>query len=164
MIQIDEKQLAKDLKQAADYLAEHKESGGCYHFHTVELDEKDNSVTDIKDDMEEYLYINQDFAAGIAMYHDAVGTNALGSTDNGLQVRTLAQLDAVQEVQPKLEYVNKGTIAEKDITDKLYIRQTYNIGVNTGYKPIALLENYVYDGGAAAGHEINVFHGGVPPS
>lgn len=40
MIQIDEKQLAKDLKEAADYLAEHKESGGCYHFHTVEMDDK----------------------------------------------------------------------------------------------------------------------------
>jgi len=40
MIQIDEKQLAKDLKEAAEWLADNKESGGCYHFHTVEVDDK----------------------------------------------------------------------------------------------------------------------------
>ena len=35
------KELAKQLKEAADYLAEHKESGGCYHFHTLEVNDKD---------------------------------------------------------------------------------------------------------------------------
>ena len=40
MVKIDTKQFAKDLKEAADYLADNKESGGCYRFHTVEMDDK----------------------------------------------------------------------------------------------------------------------------
>lgn len=40
MVKIDTKQLAKDLKEAADYLADHKEQGGCFRFHTVEMDDK----------------------------------------------------------------------------------------------------------------------------
>ena len=38
---IGTKALAKQLKEAADYLADNKEQGGCYHFHTVEMDDKD---------------------------------------------------------------------------------------------------------------------------
>ena len=41
MIKIDKKELAKQLKEATDYLADHKEQGGCYHFHTVEMNDKD---------------------------------------------------------------------------------------------------------------------------
>lgn len=37
----DIKKFAKELKQAADYLAEHKNEGGCYHFHTVEMEDKE---------------------------------------------------------------------------------------------------------------------------
>ena len=40
MVKIDTKQFAKDLKEVADYLADNKESGGCYRFHTVEMDDK----------------------------------------------------------------------------------------------------------------------------
>ena len=40
MKKIDKKELAKQLKEAADYLADNKESGGCYRFHTVEMDDK----------------------------------------------------------------------------------------------------------------------------
>ena len=40
MKEIDKKELAKQLKEAADYLADHKEQGGCYHFNTVEMDDK----------------------------------------------------------------------------------------------------------------------------
>lgn len=40
MVKIDTKQFAKDLKETADYLADNKESGGCYRFHTVEMDDK----------------------------------------------------------------------------------------------------------------------------
>lgn len=41
MVKIDTKQFAKELKQAAEWLADNKESGGCYRFHTVEMDDKD---------------------------------------------------------------------------------------------------------------------------
>ena len=40
MKEIDKKELAKQLKESADYLADHKEQGGCYHFNTVEMDDK----------------------------------------------------------------------------------------------------------------------------
>lgn len=40
MVKIDTKQFAKDLKEAADYLADNKESSGCYRFHTVEMEDK----------------------------------------------------------------------------------------------------------------------------
>lgn len=40
MIKINIKQFAKELKEAADYLADNKESGGCYRFHTVEMEDK----------------------------------------------------------------------------------------------------------------------------
>ena len=40
MKEIDKKELAKQLKEAADYLADHKEQGGCYHFNTVKMDDK----------------------------------------------------------------------------------------------------------------------------
>ena len=40
MVKIDIKQFAKELKESADYLAENKEEGGCYHFHTVEMKDK----------------------------------------------------------------------------------------------------------------------------
>ena len=40
MVKIDTKVLAKQLKESADYLADHKEQGGCYRFHTVEMDDK----------------------------------------------------------------------------------------------------------------------------
>ena len=38
---IDTKVLAKQLKEAADYLADHKEQTGCFRFNTVEMDDKD---------------------------------------------------------------------------------------------------------------------------
>lgn len=38
---IDTKVLAKQLKEAADYLADHKEQGGCFRFNTVEMPDKD---------------------------------------------------------------------------------------------------------------------------
>lgn len=41
MVKIDIKQFAKDLKESADYLADHKEQGGCFRFNTVEMDDKD---------------------------------------------------------------------------------------------------------------------------
>lgn len=34
------KKFAKELKEAADYLADNKEQGGCYRFNTVEIDDK----------------------------------------------------------------------------------------------------------------------------
>lgn len=37
---IDTKVLAKQLKESADYLADHKEQGGCFRFNTVEMDDK----------------------------------------------------------------------------------------------------------------------------
>ena len=37
----DTKVLAKQLKRAADCLADHKEQGGCFRFNTVEMDDKD---------------------------------------------------------------------------------------------------------------------------
>lgn len=40
MVKIDTKQFAKELKEAAEWLADNKESGGCYRFHTVEMDDK----------------------------------------------------------------------------------------------------------------------------
>ena len=40
MVKIDTKVLAKQLKESVDYLADHKEQGGCYRFHTVEMDDK----------------------------------------------------------------------------------------------------------------------------
>lgn len=40
MVKIDIKKFAKELKESADYLAENKESGGCYRFYTVEMDDK----------------------------------------------------------------------------------------------------------------------------
>ena len=40
MKEIDKKELAKQLKESADYLADHKEQSGCYRFHTVEMDDK----------------------------------------------------------------------------------------------------------------------------
>ena len=40
MVKIDTKVLAKQLKESADYLADHKEQGGCCHFNTVEMDDK----------------------------------------------------------------------------------------------------------------------------
>ena len=40
---IDTKVLAKQLKESADYLADHKEQGGCFRFNTVEMDDKDIS-------------------------------------------------------------------------------------------------------------------------
>ena len=40
MIKIDTKVLAKQLKESADYLADHKEQGGCFRFNTVEIDDK----------------------------------------------------------------------------------------------------------------------------
>lgn len=40
MVKIDTKELAKQLKESADYLADHKEQGGCCHFNTVEMDDK----------------------------------------------------------------------------------------------------------------------------
>ena len=39
----DTKVLAKQLKESADYLADHKEQGGCFRFNTVEMDDKDIS-------------------------------------------------------------------------------------------------------------------------
>lgn len=41
MVKIDTKVLAKQLKESADYLADHKEQGGCFRFNTVEMDDKD---------------------------------------------------------------------------------------------------------------------------
>lgn len=40
MVKIDTKVLAKQLKEAANYLADHKEQGGCFRFNTVEMDDK----------------------------------------------------------------------------------------------------------------------------
>lgn len=40
MVKIDTKVLAKQLKESADYLADHKEQGGCFCFNTVEMDDK----------------------------------------------------------------------------------------------------------------------------
>ena len=40
MAKIDTKVLAKQLKESADYLADHKEQGGCFRFNTVEMDDK----------------------------------------------------------------------------------------------------------------------------
>lgn len=40
MIKIDTKVLAKQLKESADYLADHKEQGGCFRFNTVKMDDK----------------------------------------------------------------------------------------------------------------------------
>ena len=40
MVKIDTKVLAKQLKESADYLADHKEQGGCFRFNTVEMDDK----------------------------------------------------------------------------------------------------------------------------
>ena len=40
MVKIDTKVLAKQLKESADYLADHKKQSGCYRFHTVEMDDK----------------------------------------------------------------------------------------------------------------------------
>ena len=40
MKEIDKKELAKQLKESADYLADHKEQSGCCHFNTVEMDDK----------------------------------------------------------------------------------------------------------------------------
>lgn len=40
MTKIDVKQFAKELKEAAEWLADNKESGGCYRFHTIEMDDK----------------------------------------------------------------------------------------------------------------------------
>lgn len=40
MVKIDTKQFAKELKEAAEWLADNKESGGCYRFHTVEMDDR----------------------------------------------------------------------------------------------------------------------------
>ena len=40
MVKIDTKVLAKQLKESADYLADHKEQGGCFRFNTVEIDDK----------------------------------------------------------------------------------------------------------------------------
>lgn len=41
MVKINTKKLAKQLKEAADYLANHKEQCSCYHFHTVEKKDED---------------------------------------------------------------------------------------------------------------------------
>ena len=41
MVKIDTKVLAKQLKESADDLADHKEQGGCFRFNTVEMDDKD---------------------------------------------------------------------------------------------------------------------------
>lgn len=40
MEKIDKKELAKQLKEAADYLADNKEQGGCYRFNTVKIGDK----------------------------------------------------------------------------------------------------------------------------
>ena len=41
MVKIDTKVLAKQLKESADYLADHKEQGGCYHFNIVDMNNKE---------------------------------------------------------------------------------------------------------------------------
>ena len=40
-MKINKKEFAKDLKEATEWLADNKKSGGCYRFHTVEMDDKD---------------------------------------------------------------------------------------------------------------------------
>lgn len=44
MKEIDKKEFAKELKEAADYLADNKEQGGCYRFHTVQVGDKNVSI------------------------------------------------------------------------------------------------------------------------
>lgn len=40
MIEINKKELTKQLKESADYLADHKEQIGCFRFNTVEMYDK----------------------------------------------------------------------------------------------------------------------------
>lgn len=72
------KELAKQLKEAADYLADNKEQGGCYRFNTVQVGDKNVSIvlgwTDGFDAEEQDKYSNDTWRLAVKVGYQPVNS------------------------------------------------------------------------------------------
>lgn len=133
MLKLDIKKFAKELKKAADYLADNKESGGCYHFHTVEMDDKDinKNVSIVLGwapgyDAEPIKYCDEDYHICVKVGYQAV--NNIMQTDYDIDFNQVYDketgdvYDTEIALYPDSDFEN---IAERIVTEFNYVLSSW---------------------------------------
>ena len=133
MVKIDTKQFAKELKEAADYLAENKESGGCYHFHTVEMDDKDinKNVSIVLGwasgyDAEPIKYCDEDYHLCVKVGYQAV--NNIMQTDYDIDFNQVYDKETGDVYDTEIALYpdsNFEDIAERIVTEFNYVLSSW---------------------------------------
>ena len=133
---INVKRFAKELKEAADYLADNKESGGCYRFHTVEIEDKgiNKNVSivlgwcDYGSEPKEHIdnYYNDGYRLAVKVGYQSI--NNIMQTDYDVDFNQVYDKETKDVYDTEIALYEKDDfkrIAERIVTDYNYVLSSW---------------------------------------